>query len=660
MATGDDGRQEAGTAPIGAAPTVFVSYSRDDLPRARPVIELLRDAGLDVWWDGLLEGGENYLPTTEAALEGADCVVVLWSARSVDSHWVRDEAQSGRERGCLVPVSIDGTQSPLGFRQFQTIDASGWNGRPGTPEADKIIAAVIARCGSCETPTRRALPPMKARRGRLSRRALMAGGVATGIGIAGLAWVGFDRLGSGDGGQVALAVMPFENLSGDPEQVWFSNGLANEVRSALARNPRLRVSAPASSAAGSEDGEDEFALAHKLGVSDFLRGSVQLVGETARISVELLQVDDGHIRWTESFDRSLDDVLAVQREIAERVALALVAEVAGEDGARESVVEQEGVGGTQSTPAYEAFLRGHAFYDLSAGAESDRAALAQFDAAIAADPQYARAHAMRSTMLAAVANSASDAGEVRELYRQSIAAAERSIQLAPKLAQGQLAMGFALNNGRLDRKAARPHYDQARLLASGDADTQRSAATFFAFGKETALAREMIDKVLELDPLNARAFRTASYIAWLGRDYPGTIEHMETALGFNPRLASAHYAIGSAHYMLGDTQAALDSFGRESVDLFATTGRAIAQRKLGSEEAAIDAERALVAQYGKAALYQQAQIRAQADDAGSALTLLEQGFEALDPGMLFLPNDPMLDPLRDEDRFASLRSRLSA
>ena len=81
----------------------------------------------------MLRGGENFLPTTEAALEQARAVVVLWSKTSVDSHWVRDEAQRGRERGCLVPLAIDGSQAPLGFRQFQLIDVSRWRGRADAP-----------------------------------------------------------------------------------------------------------------------------------------------------------------------------------------------------------------------------------------------------------------------------------------------------------------------------------------------------------------------------------------------------------------------------------------------------------------------------------------------------------------------------------------------
>jgi len=114
------------------ATTVFLSYARADQKRVLPLIDALEQAGIEVWWDGLLEGGESFLPTTEAALESADAVVVLWSRTSVDSHWVRDEATRGRDRGCLVPLTIDGTEPPLGFRQIQCIDISKGRGRRGS------------------------------------------------------------------------------------------------------------------------------------------------------------------------------------------------------------------------------------------------------------------------------------------------------------------------------------------------------------------------------------------------------------------------------------------------------------------------------------------------------------------------------------------------
>lgn len=649
--------------------SVFLSYSRGDLARARQVIDLLEGAGLDVWWDGRLEGGENYLQTTEAALEGADCVVVLWSRTSVDSHWVRDEGQRGRERGRLVPLSIDGSIAPLGFRQFQLLDVSGWDGALDAPEAARILAAINTKTGgqSAVISTSAAAPvsapaiasaSVLAPPPLLSRRALIIGGVglAGAAGLAGAWQAGL--LGGGDAGAISMVVLPFTNLTNDSQKDWFSNGLSGELRSALTRNPRLRVSAPTSSSA--LEGEDDFAIGRKLGVRHILRGSVARDDTRLRISAELVAIDDGLVRWAESFDRALEDVFAVQTEIAETVARSLVAGIASPDEVRRSLEAQQAIGATENIAAYEAFLRGNALYDLSAGEKTDRAALVQFDAAIAEDPSYAAAHAMRSTMLAAIANNAASGDEeTRKLFSEAIAAAERSLALEQRLARGQLALGFALNNGRLKRGQAAPYYRAAQQLAPGDSDVLRAAASFHAYGEDQALAERMIAEVLELDPLNARAFRSAGYISLLARDYPQVVIRMEKAIALNPSIASAQFAIAIARLMQGDAAGALVAATAEQGKAYALTATAIAAHKLGDAAGSDAALAALVAQYGDSR-YQQAQIHAQRGAVDKALALLGAAYEALDPGLLWAPNDPLLDPLRGEAMLKDLLLRLGS
>lgn len=660
---------DAASPPAAALrPLIFLSYSRVDLARAQPVIALLDANGFDVWWDGRLEGGENYLQTTEAALEGADCVVVLWSATSVNSHWVRDEAQRGRERGCLVPLTIDGTMAPLGFRQFQLLDVSGWNGAGDAAEAARILVAVRAMTGDGQrapapvlpTPGAGLTPASTAQSGgfSLSRRNLVIGGAALagGAGLAG-AWQ-FGLFGNPADAATSMVVLPFANQTDDPDKKWFSDGLSNELRSVLARNPRLRVSAPTSSSA--IEGEDDFAIGRKLGVAHILRGSVQRDDTRMRVSAELVAIKDGLVRWADSFDRSLDDIFALQTEIAETVGLSLVAEIADTAAARQSVKAQEVVGGTENVAAYEAFLRGFALYDLGSGDQAYRDALVQFDAAIAQDPAYAAAHAMRSGILASIAsNAASDGAESRKLFAQAMAAAERSLALEKRLARGHLALGFALSNGWLKRAEAVPHYLAAQKLAPGDADILRSAASFHAYGTDHALAARMIEQVLALDPLNARAFRSAGYIALFARDFPKVVAQMERALALNPSLASAPFAIAIARLMQGDAAGALTAAKAEPGEAYALTASAIAAHKLGDAAGSDAALAALVAGYGDSR-YQQAQVHAQRGANGEALALLETAFKTLDPGMLWAPNDPLLDPLRSEAAFKDLLSRLGS
>lgn len=656
MVQGDESQGGAATRP-----RLFVSYTRADIDHARPIIAMLEEAGFDVWWDGLIEGGDHYLPTTEAALEGADCVVVLWSARAVDSNWVRDEAQSGRERGRLVPVSLDGTMSPLGFRQIQLIDISGWDGSKDAPEMGRIVTAIhrlIDPANEAAKPAPAAYSPPRAAPVATSRRGLMIGGAALAVAAAGLGAWQFGLVGGGDsGGAMSMAVLRFINLTGDDEQSWFSDGLSNELRQALSRNPRLRVSAPTSSRG--TGAEDDFEIARALGVTTILRGSVQRAADTVRIFAELVEVEGGLVRWSESYDRAFDDVLAVQSEIAETVALSLVAQIAGEDGARASLRDQADIGGTENIAAYEAFLRGMALADLSAGEQTDRAALARFEEAIALDPAFADAHAMRASMFSAIAAVTPDAAEIGDYFARSIASARQAIALEPRLARGHMILGYALNNGQLDRKGALPHYIRAEELAPGDADIQGNVALFYAYGEQQAHGLEIITGTLDLDPLNPRAFRRAAFVAMLARDYAKTSEFATRALELNPELASANFALGTARLVRNDLTGALEAFEAEPVDSFRRVGVAAVKRATG-DDAGAEAEFAeLVEEYGDAGLYQQVQVLAQWGASERALETLARAFETRDPGVLFAPNDPLLDPLHGEPEFERLISALS-
>src|SRR4051812_4841291 len=143
--------------------SIFLSYVREDADKARVLAALLERAGHSVWWDRHIKGGAQYSAEIETALSAADKVVVLWSARSVGSAWVRDEAAAGRDSGRLIPVALDPTPPPLGFRQFQTIDLSAWKGRSAPANLEDLLDAVGGR-GDPKVPT--APAPAATREGR--------------------------------------------------------------------------------------------------------------------------------------------------------------------------------------------------------------------------------------------------------------------------------------------------------------------------------------------------------------------------------------------------------------------------------------------------------------------------------------------------------------
>ncbi len=635
------------------ATTVFVSYSRDDRKRVLPVIQLLESAGYAVWWDGKLEGGERFAASTARALDTARAVVVLWSKTSIGSHWVHDEATGGRDRKCLVPLSLDGTDPPLGFRQFQVIDISHSRMKRGDAAVDAMLRAVAALHDGAVPAEAQSVSKTPDR-----RMVLLAGaGVLVAAGGA-LAWnSGILRpaVSTAAAASASVAVLPFANLSNDPEQAYFSEGLAAEVRAELARNPGLLVAAQASSNRFRTRAEDARDMARQLGVAFLLDGSVRRSGTSLRIAAELIDGRTGFSQWTEQYERPIADVFAVQDEIARAVASALNAELGG-PAATGSAARP--VGGTSNIPAYDAYLRGREFFALGTDEASDRAALAKFDEAVRLDPQYGAAHAARSRALAVIGNQHARDAQRAGVYADAIAAATRAVSLAPQLADAHSALGFALFNGQLDARAARGPFDRSGELGQGDADVLSRFALFCARTGRTEEARRAITRATTLDPLNARAFRLAGEVEYTARNYAGAIAPIEKALSLNPKMGVARAAIGFARLGQNDLAAAEAAFRAEPNSLFGLTGLAITLHRKGDRAGADAAFGRLKSEHGDVALYQQAQVLAQWNDVSGALATLQRARAARDAGLVYLRNDPLLDPIRKQPAFSDLLGSL--
>jgi TolB-like protein len=620
---------------------VFISYARADRPRVAPLAAALTARGYDVWWDALIEGGAGFAKMIEAKLEAADAVMVVWSATSVESDWVRDEAAHARDHKRLVPVSLDGTAAPLGFRQYHSVDLSNWHGRADAPE----IANVVAGISGIDTTV--SVSAIATNKGLSRRAALIAGGSAVAVIAGGL--VVFKPFGAALVAN-SVAVLPFANMSGDKDQIYFSDGLSEEIRSALARNPQLKVAAPTSANTFRDKSADAKVIGKKLGVAFLLEGSVRRAGDVVRIAAELVDTKTGFSKWSQSFDRQLTDVFAVQSEIASVVSDALAVRVA---------TVKPGVGGTTNVAAYDAFLKGRALFNSDGGEESDRAALAQFDAAIAADPKYAAAYAARSRALGTIASQYAKAGDLRRLYDAAILTAQRAVAIAPELAATQLALGYALYAGRLDVKAARAPYDRAAKLGAGDADVLMLFAIYCSRNLRAKEANSAAQLAMELDRLNPRAFRAGGLVEYAAHNYAVAISLARHALSLNPALRSANGHIGNSQLMLNQLPDARASFQAEKSDLLRLPGLAIVEHRLGKRAAANDAFVELIDTLGDSALYQQAQVLAQWGNSEKALLALDRARALGDSGLLISLVDPLLDPLRQIGQFSKLLAELN-
>lgn len=634
--------------PGNGTSTVFFSYSRDDQARAIPIIRQIEAAGFDVWWDGLLEGGERYSRATEDALNRANAVVVLWSKVSAQSHWVHDEATRGRDRGILVPLSLDGTEPPLGFGQFQVIALTKAKISPQDAQIQRMIRAIAALHGKTA-----AMPDVTpARSPLIGRRAAIGGGLTiAAIGGGALVWR------SGLFGSAAkansVAVLPFSNLSGDADQRYFSDGLASEIRAQLSRNPLLLTAGQTSSNQFRDTDTDTRNTARKLGVAYLLHGNVQKIGDRLKVATFLDDGATGTNVWSEIYERQLADVFAVQSEIAGAVTRELSAVMDSRQDGRD-----DKVGGTASLAAFDAFLRGRDLFEAHIDEASERAALAQFDAAIAIDPDYAAARASRARSLAVIANQFAGTAERKALYAQAIKEAGQATKLAPTFAPGFAALGYALFYGRLDAAAAKPAYDRAFALTQSDVDVIARYAVFCARTGRNAEADSAITRAAALDPLNPTMFKSAGNIKFAAADYDAAIEYGRKALALAPTRSTLHGDIGNALLMQNKIDEAEAEFALETNNLLAQPGRAIVAHKRGEVAKVQAALTALIAEFGDNGLYQQAQILAQSGDSDAAFAALEKAYAATDSGLVYLRSDPFLAPLRNNARYKGLLQRL--
>ena len=618
---------------------MFLSYAHADQATAQRLAAALAQHGYVVWWDGLIEGGAQFAKSIREALEAADAIVVLWSKRSIESDWVCDEAAQGRDRRRLIPLSLDGSLPPLGFRQYQTIDLGRWRGRADAPQIEAIRRAIAAAVGERPVAPRPTGWP-------IDRRRMIAGGVGTVAALAGGGLVAWQSglIGPASAAARSIAVLPFRNLS-DSEQAYLSDGLTEEVRSALSRNAGLMVLAATSSAAASDDAGDARSIASKLAVAYLLEGSVQRAGDAVRVATNLTNGRTGFSLWSQRVERRLDDIFELQSEIARMVSNALTVRMATDNPAP---------GGTRNVRAYEAYSRGRALYNLAKDEATDREARAHYEVAIAADPKFALAHAGLSRVLASIAASHAEAAELKPLYAAAVSEARRAIALAPTLAEGHLALGYARFAGFLDVSGAKPSYDKARELGGGNADILLLYALFTARARHFAAAKTAIERAVVLDPLNPRSHRAAGTIAYAARDYDLAIGHFRRALALNPTMSNANAMLGNSLIALGRLDEARVALTAEKSAMFKFAGLAILEHRAGNPAAARRALDTLVAEAGDAALYQQAQVMAQWGQPDEAIGLLRRAREVGDPGLTAVASDPALDPLQRDPRFRAM------
>jgi TolB-like protein/Flp pilus assembly protein TadD len=440
----------------------------------------------------------------------------------------------------------------------------------------------------------------------------------------------------------SIAVLPFVNMSDDRGNEYFSDGLTEELLNLLARIPELKVIARTSSFAYKGKEAKISDIARELQVANVLEGSVRKSGDRVRITAQLIRTSDSTHVWSQSYDRTVQDIFAVQDEIAGEVVDSLKVKLLGAD--RKPVQ----AGGTNDARAYEAYLRGR--YELNKGESQEilRTALAAFDEALALDPSFAQAHASRSSVLQALARNAYL--PYAEGFAQARAAAERAVELAPDTSDAYAALGRLAIGANWDWQESEVALRKALELNPSNAAAYIVLAQLLAGLGRTNEALAAADQAVSVDPLAPAGIQTVAFTNYDARRYDeaGTLARQVATL--DPARPRLNYLLGLIDLATGKLQAAAVACERERVEWQRQTCLAIVYEKLGrAPEAAAQLKE--LKKTGDASAYQMAQISAQRGQLDEAIRWLDVARRVRDPGVFRAGVDQLLDPLRDDPRF---------
>ncbi|HTI95741.1 MAG TPA: hypothetical protein VL425_04445 [Rudaea sp.] len=447
----------------------------------------------------------------------------------------------------------------------------------------------------------------------------------------------------------SIAVLPLANESGDNDQQYFSDGLSEDLITALSQFAGLKVISRDSSFHFRHSNDSSREIGAKLGVAHLLEGSVQKLGDEVRISAELVNCADGSTLWSQHYDRPYKDLFALQDDITKSVAAALKAKLLEGGGA----VVQSDRPPSGNLAAYTAYQRGVAYAALGTAAGQHQA-LAQFDQAIRLDPRYARAYAAASGSWGGLAGTFdTDAVAVRNEIAQSRAAADMALQLDPDLAAGHEALAGLMAAFDFNWTGALAESQRAVELAPGDSGAKFGLANIQARLGRVASAVKLDRQALASAPLNALAhFGLGRKLIGIGQ-----LDEAETALRQSIKLtpdASRPYAyLAMIEVLRGDSAAALSAAQKTPPGYWHDFAVALALQ-VGTDRTAADtALKNMIDKYSSTTAYQIAEIYAVRKDPDNMFKWLDRAVAKRDAGVELLLFDPLVLRYQHDARFAA-------
>jgi serine/threonine-protein kinase len=455
----------------------------------------------------------------------------------------------------------------------------------------------------------------------------------------------------------SIAVLPFINLSADPENEYFSDGMTEEIINALSQVAGLRVASRTSAFAFKGKGVDIPRVGQALNVTNVLEGSVRKAGNRIRVTAQLIQVNQDDHLWSEKYDRELADVFEVQDQIAQSIVQVLRVKLMG---TRETALV---VPATENVQAYELYLKGRFFWNKR-NEDGLRRGIALFTEAIRIDPRYALAHV-------GLADSYDILGfydlmPPREAFGRARDSALAALALDPTLGEAYASLGYVQLHLDWNLPTAERTLRRAIELKPNHAQGHQWYGNMLAIAGRFGEAEQQYRKALELDPLAMILHAGLAWATYLSGDLDRAMVQLHRALEMDPTFVPANTWLGWAYMDKGDFPAAeraLDTALRHSDNrpgIRAELARVYALSGARAKAEAILAE--LESEPGSRYVppYEMASVAFALGNTERGFSLLEQAWEDRSHSMVYLPIDPRFRAVRDDPRFQAVLNRVRA
>jgi serine/threonine-protein kinase len=447
----------------------------------------------------------------------------------------------------------------------------------------------------------------------------------------------------------SIAVLPLLNEGGRPEDEYFSDGLSEELIAALAQLDGLKVIGRSSSFRFKGQKEEAKVIGEKLGVSTLLEGTVRKQGDRVRIVAELVNAADGSELWSETFDRELKDIFAVQAEIAKAVATSLELRLLGtEDGSAKNVA-------TKNVEAHNAYLQGQ-FYFQHRDLEGYLKAVSFFDQAIRLDAGYALAYAERSEAWTWIGDLGGD--KQKEAWSKAARDAERAVAIEPQLAETHAALGWARFFAEWKFEQGLAELRRSQQLAPWNPTTNDLLAPVVVYLGRFEEAERLARQAIERDPLAYQARQSLARLLFVQGKLGEAEAAARRAVELQPTAAGSHRWQVFVAIQRGDGEAALREAELEPNERYRHFELALAHYARGDRPAADAALGELITKDRNVMAYQVAEVYAYRRETDKAFEWLQISLDNHDTGLLSLLIDPLMRSLRDDSRYSEMLAKI--